>query len=129
MPNKEKDKYLLEIAAPDKVYRREYTMAYSRAQAWQIFKRRAITEGWDYLLVMDSLLVSVSRVADINPEPKPKTQEEEHSSWETCPKCQKELSDDYCPNCGWQRFSRWYGRAKKGAILIPSIGKTSFTRE
>ena len=126
-----KEKYLLELKSPDLLLRR-FTMAFSKAQAWSFFKRRAISEGWDYLLNLDNVNILISKV---EPEPagapmfglKPKKQVEEPWDLSFCPKCKNELEDDYCQKCGWQRFSAWYGGIKQESKVIE--GQKSVLKE
>ena len=115
-----KEKYCLQIQAPDRILREEYVMAFSRAQAWALLKLRAVKEGWDYLLSIDSLNLSLSEEpkAPVQSFPlKPKKKKPEEYLWKNCPRCRNELDDDYCQNCGWRRFSRWYGSFKKESSI------------
>ena len=120
MPNKEKIEYVLEIRASSDnnlLHKKEYTQAFSEAQAETYFKIRAKKEGWDYFWGRDYVRILIFPVPKTQPK---KTEKSDPKSWQwtSCPKCNTELEDDYCQNCGWRRYAQWYSRIKKEALSI-----------
>lgn len=123
----QKDTYVLELRNGDgKVTHRSVTKAYTRSQAWRNFKIRANDEGWDYLLALDNTNIDIFIDPGV-PQKGPKDQSWAPSAkkpiknlldWETCPKCRKNVEDDYCQSCGWQRYSQWYSKMKRESSII-----------
>lgn len=129
MPTKEKYDYVLEIRASSDnnlLHPKEYTKAFSEAQAETYFKIRAKSEGWDYFWGRDYVRILISQVAK-TPSLKPEQSNPKAWQWTSCPKCNTELEDDYCQNCGWRRYAQWYTRMKKEAQIIE--GKKLYNKE
>lgn len=119
MPKVEKSDYMLEIrsSVDDKLlHKKEYTKAYSETQAERNFKIRAISEGWDYFWGRDYVRIIVSWVPP--PSKTKRSPSKDPTNWTSCPKCRKDLDDDYCQNCGWRRYSQWYSRLKRESSIL-----------
>jgi len=98
----------------------QYVKAFSPKQAKKALRERALQEARSsgkyqmaHLFIRDDILVTAEEIQENPLKKKPgEARKQEIKNANVCPKCEGEVEDDYCQNCGWHRES-WLSRARR----------------